>query len=573
MKKIIALLLGAASAFAFASCDVSGMIGGLTGGEESSSSSRASLGWDYFDSEETPEVSETPESSNEGSSEGSNEGGHTHTLTKTDGVEPTCLEKGSLTYWTCSDCQLMFADEACTQEITEADIILDKSAHHLTHHAEVPYTRTEDGVMEHWTCDDCEKYFANETGTRRINQKDTIVYTPFVIPDFVVDIPEGRDPVVLQLTDTQLIDATQGSFSSGYNQIWAPDQREERCFDYLTEVITVANPDFIILTGDMVHGTYDHTGTSFLALIEYMESWQIPWAPVFGNHEAESKKGVDWQCEQLENAKYCLFDQKKLSGNGNYSVALAQGNKINRVFYMMDTNASTEASAESLANGHTPNDYCGIKPDQIAWCREQLTELKKRAPEVKVSFAYHIQPMVFATALSQYGFNQNQPQHTINLDTMAGVKEGDFGYIGRNLIGPWDNSNAMFNEMKGLGMDSIFVGHVHYNTASVMYNGVRLHYGVKSSEYDQINAIDLTTGVISAKDHVPEGMAPVIGGSIITFSEEDGSLVDIHNHYCTDRSGSGKISNGQIHWSMFGTTNAKAIAPRKEYVVLTKQYA
>ena len=75
MKKIIALLLGIASAFALASCKGSG-----DGGEEASSSSRASLGWEYSDDEEISETSETSESSDEGSSETGRSEEHTSEL-------------------------------------------------------------------------------------------------------------------------------------------------------------------------------------------------------------------------------------------------------------------------------------------------------------------------------------------------------------------------------------------------------------------------------------------------------------------------------------------------------------
>ena len=60
------------------------------------------------------------------------------------------------------------------------------------------------------------------------------------------------------------------------------------------------------MTGDIIYGEFDDKGTSLINLINAMESFGIPWAPVFGNHEQESMKGADWQSEQLENAEHCL---------------------------------------------------------------------------------------------------------------------------------------------------------------------------------------------------------------------------------------------------------------------------
>ena len=107
------------------------------------------------------------------------------------------------------------------------------------------------------------------------------------------------------------------------------------------------------MTGDLVYGEFDDAGTSLLALIEFMESFDIPWAPIFGNHDNESKKGADWQSARLEAAKNCLFKQRTLTGNGNYTVGIQQDGVLKRVFFMLDSNGCGAISEESRANGHT----------------------------------------------------------------------------------------------------------------------------------------------------------------------------------------------------------------------------
>ena len=110
--------------------------------------------------------------------------------------------------------------------------------------------------------------------------------------DFIVSVEEGREPVILHITDTQIIDATQEregdpTFGSTMKSFWGPDKLEDRCFKYLRETINATNPDLIIVTGDLVYGKWDDSGEKFLELIEFMESFNIPWAPVFGNHDNE----------------------------------------------------------------------------------------------------------------------------------------------------------------------------------------------------------------------------------------------------------------------------------------------
>ncbi len=493
-----------------------------------------------------------------------------HIVEYTPEIEPTCAKGGNLEHWTCTVCATSFTDETCTETIKLSQVILPQASHDLTHHEGIAVMGKENGVKEHWTCSYCEEYFADEEGKRKITQASTILYSAMAIPDFIVEVPVGRDPVVLQLTDTQIIDSAQArsELSQAYQDHWATDRIDDLCFHYLTEVINAANPDFIIITGDVVHGMYDDNGTSLLALIDFMESFQIPWSPIFGNHDNESKMGADWQCAQFEKAEYCLFEQKTLSGNCNYSVGIAQGGELKRVFYMLDTNAVSSASEESLANGHTYGDYCGAKPDQIAWCLEQMQRVIEIAPDVKMSLACHIQPSVFGEAfVEKYNVDISVNKPNFNIDLYEGKEEGDFGYIGKELIGGWDHSKSTFNAMKELGLDSIFVGHVHYNTASVVYEGVRLHYGVKSGEHDRVNAINTTTGEIIEADRVKDGYSPIIGGSIIVLSETDGGMKDVYNYYCADKAG--VIKDGKIQWDRF-SLKTKTITP-KECAMLLKR--
>ena len=342
--------------------------------------------------------------------------------------------------------------------------------------------------------------------------------------DFIVDVEAGRDIRVLQLTDIQTIDAQYTRFpnrgvGTSKTDIFLGYQR------YVAQVIERYNPDFIIMTGDNVYGEFDDSGEHHLALIEFMESFKIPWAPVFGNHDNESNMGVDWQCEQYENAEYCLFDQKELTGNGNYSVALTQGGEVKRVFYMLDSNGCGNMSQISFSNGHSRRE-AGFGDDQIEWYTDSITDLKVSFPDVKLSMAFHIQISAFEDALKQYGYNSATIRsYPIDLDKNADAKaKGDFGYIGRPLKGPWDQDRTVWKSIKALGIDSLFVGHEHCNSASVTYQGVRFTYGQKSSTYDRYNLIK-ADGTIASTSETYQG-TPVMGGTFINLSKTDGAISD-----------------------------------------------
>ena len=340
--------------------------------------------------------------------------------------------------------------------------------------------------------------------------------------DFVVDVEGGRDIRVLQLTDVQTISSDQKRYDSRVGGSGVADTYNgyEK---YIGQVIERYDPDFIIMTGDNTYGEFDDYGQQLVSLISFMDSFEIPWSPVFGNHDNESYMGADWQCEQFENSPYCLFKQRELTGNGNYSVGLTQEGELKRVFYMLDSNGCGAASKASLANGHTKTS-AGFGNDQVEWYTQSIQELKEAYPEAKLSMAFHIQISAFGDAMSQYGYKASTIRsNPINLDTMDEAKtNGDFGFIGREPKGPWDSNKIVWNSIKENGVDSVFVGHEHCNSASIEYQGVRLTYGQKSSTFDRYNCLQ-ANGTIKDSS---SGGTPIMGGTYINLSQTDGAIVD-----------------------------------------------
>lgn len=339
--------------------------------------------------------------------------------------------------------------------------------------------------------------------------------------DFTVEVESGRDIKVLQLTDPQIIESEDervpGRVSADNKERWKKENKEEMYKKYFRQIITESQPDLILVTGDLVYGEFDDDGTALEDFVEFMDNFKIPWAPVFGNHENESMKGVDWQCELLENSKYALFKQRKLTGNGNYTVGIRQDGVYKRVFFMLDSNGCANASAESLANGHTKTSY-GFGTNQIEWYTKLAEKIRYAEPNVKLSAAFHVQLTVFEKACLKYGF-VDKVTSSLDIDKVENKADGDFGYLGQSLASKWDAQENVYYGMKGLGFDSFFVGHTHLNSASIQYNGVRFQFGQKSSTYDDAN-YKQSDGSYS-KDW--KNGTPVIGGTSIPINK-DGSL-------------------------------------------------
>ena len=207
-----------------------------------------------------------------------------------------------------------------------------------------------------------------------------------------------------------------------------------------------------------------------------------------------------------------------MTGNGNYSVGILQGEKLQRVFFMMDSNGCGEASEESLDNGHTQTN-AGFGEDQIEWYMQEAQEIKEVSPKTKFSFAFHIQIDAFRYAYEEYVDYENFESFDLESNEAA-LDGGDFGYMGRGMKGAWDTNEEVWESFMEIGVDSIFVGHEHCNSASIVSGGIRFQFGQKSSQYDRYNKW-VNGQIVGNYDHVGD---PIMGGTKISLSKTNGAI-------------------------------------------------
>lgn len=346
------------------------------------------------------------------------------------------------------------------------------------------------------------------------------------ICDFVIEAPAGKDVKVLQITDTQFVnyDKVSHGAASADNlyDVYTEANFGKNALDYIQKAFDSVKPDFIIMTGDNVFGRFDPDGTAFRALVNKLDSLKTPWAAVYGNHDNESEMGALWQNEQLSNSKYGMFLQGVTDGNGNYTVGIKQNGTVKRVFCMMDTNAC-ELAHEAEANHVTTT--TGFTDDQIAWFKRTLSAIKEADATVKVSMAYHVPNYAFVQAKEQYADAEagvDTYYYTLGLDVAA--NEGDFGsynVINSDTFATFDynkesgekkyDNETLLTIFKNNGVDSVFCGHEHQISTSIVYEGIRWTFGLKTGVYD-----------IPEKDN--------LGGTAITIDKDGGvSVAHVYN--------------------------------------------
>ena len=145
---------------------------------------------------------------------GENTPAHTHTTVYHAAKAPTCTEDGSVEYWSCSDCNKNFSDEAGENEITDITVAamghsfgewqtvraatcteegeqarscsacgetekqkLPLAAHTLIEKKATDATCTKDGNTAYWECETCGKYFEDKDGKQEITDKTSVIIT------------------------------------------------------------------------------------------------------------------------------------------------------------------------------------------------------------------------------------------------------------------------------------------------------------------------------------------------------------------------------------------------------------
>lgn len=270
----------------------------------------------------------------------------------------------------------------------------------------------------------------------------------------VLEKTPGKDFVVLNLTDVQLHDM------ESFGEAGALAKAN------IEKLVADTKPDLVTLTGDNAWNSL-----SYLELIKVMESLDIPWAPVMGNHDGQGTPGEFWCAYQFANAKNCLFKfGPSEMGYGNYIINITENGKIVHTLFMMDTHSGVE---EDGINGKADSGYDNLWPAQFDWYKWAVNGIAKLAGHtVESTCMFHI-PLV------EYDIAYKATYDVASNTYIDEYAQNSFGVNHEGVCCATAN-NGFFALCKELGSTkNIIVGHDHVNCSSILWDGIRLSYGLK----------------------------------------------------------------------------------------------
>ncbi len=306
-------------------------------------------------------------------------------------------------------------------------------------------------------------------------EKDTVILNKDPQNDFVI----------LTLADIQVHDL----FRMKKNRV---------IYKTIEGAIKKARPDLVVLLGDNCWG---YSRQCYKKLVEIMDEFAIPWAPVFGNHDCEGNADVAYLANIMEGSKYCLFRQgpRNLPGMGNYAITIRQEQKIIHTLFLFDTGTWDFEYDETKARYIDADEE--MKEKMPAFYAERITDGANR-DRIKLGGSWgtlsyqqidYYKWLLAGITEANGGVKPESsmymhiPLYEYNDGYFEWIKGGcdpdkGFGEVNEKICSP-ALSTGMFDAIiKEDSTKNVVVGHDHENNLSVLYKGVRLSYGMKCAD-------------------------------------------------------------------------------------------
>ena len=260
----------------------------------------------------------------------------------------------------------------------------------------------------------------------------------------------GEDFVIMNITDIHMSDYTQDATLT------------IRTFDSIRMLVEKHQPDLITLSGDMIWK--DSEIYSAHRLTEFMDSLEIPWAPIFGNHDGEGNADKNYLAEVFMTGEYCLMQKGDPNhGVGNYVVNICE-----------EVNGQKEIVHSLIMMDSHNGQFLEGQVEWYAWAAEGANKVAGK--DVASSIILHV-------PIAQFQYAWDAAWDAEKEEWREGYDA--FGAKGEEVVCDRDENDnpvdyGLFAKVKEIGTTKdIICGHDHVNNFSIVYEDVRLTYGLR----------------------------------------------------------------------------------------------
>ena len=396
--------------------------------------------------------------------------------------------------------------------------LLDKELHNFDDGVVISKPSTIKYGEKLFTCDCGYSY------TEQIDKLEQPVEEREIVVDYenqTIYVPTERNLRVAQFADLHI--------KRGYNfeSIDCSNDKLDRTYAFIDQIIAETDPDLIVCSGDNILNTGIKGLEEFVNL---MESYQIPWVYMFGNHDAESSN-VGYR--KSDYASYLLTAETEyLIFANDYTEYFSSSYKDERLGnFVLKTR---DLDTEELLGGYifldagyydsSKSDYQSLTRGQMNWYSRKITELQSEftgkgvVPSIVFS---HIQLPEFYYGYIDAKENKNNTEFVTFQD--LSTVDWDMPSIKSILNNSPKKDEGFFDLMKNLGSTkAFFVGHAHNLWYQIKKEGILLGFGPqtgfsvgfetnyfarKSYVYNIDYTFNITTTSVDEPEDLPEGLS------------------------------------------------------------------
>lgn len=228
-----------------------------------------------------------------------------------------------------------------------------------------------------------------------------------------------------------------------------------RTINLMNKVLDYEKPELVVVTGDNIDGRCKSVKDVKLAILNIskpMETREILWAVVFGNHDEEHNVLSKEEMLKLYMSyphNISLSGPKDVDGVGNYNLPIKDCRDEKTIFnlYMLDSGSYASGPVEG---------YSWVKPSQIDWYRKTSLELRGKYNMVIPSLMFFHIPLPEIKQIWKSG--------------------KAVGYRNESEDCPIVNS-GLFSSLLEMGdVLGVFFGHDHTNDYMGELYGIKLGY-------------------------------------------------------------------------------------------------
>src|SRR5690606_14583302 len=186
-------------------------------------------------------------------------------------------------------------------------------------------------------------------------------------------------------------------------------------------------------------------GEALDLLIKTMDSYQIPWNLVFGNHDDFGRHTKNFMSQQLIQSTYGFYSYGPLgfNGAGNQIITFKSGNQIIHNFYLLDTVTTGEISPP-------------------------ITELQK---------AFYTWGVTGMTLAAGHIIPSTLITHVALPEMKDALVHGQIITGSQSEAVSLAYNSGMFDLIQSLGSTTQTIhGHDHLNNTTVLYEGIKMTY-------------------------------------------------------------------------------------------------